>query len=144
MFHGCQAQVLSSETQPRRFAARSHVEKAGTKKGARRDPSGDECMTNEEQIAHSWDRIRRRAERMGELASLYNPRTGHCCPSCASSEYRDLCEKQTRSVEWLGIQLVKRGTAEDMDRALRLVRDYGAKGILVFIEKRKRRTPSET
>jgi hypothetical protein len=44
--------------------------------------------------------------------------------------------------EWLGIQLVKRNTTEDMDRAMRLYRDYDARGIVRFIESRKRRVPS--
>lgn len=100
-------------------------------------------MTNEEQITATWARVRRRDKRMRELAALYNPHTGHCCASCASSEYRDLCEKQQRSAEWLGIQLVKRGTEEDTTRAVRLAYDYDAKGILSFIEKRKRRAASQ-
>jgi hypothetical protein len=99
-------------------------------------------MTNEEQIVSAQKAMWRRQRRMDELASLYNPRTGHCCTCCASSEYRDLCEKQKRSAEWLGIQLVKRNTKEDTDRAIRLYRDYDAKGIVRFIESRKRRVPS--
>jgi hypothetical protein len=96
-------------------------------------------MNNEEQIAATWRRVRQREKRMEELAALYNPRTGHCCPTCASSEYRDLCEKQQRSAEWLGIQLVKRGTEEDTKCALRLAYAYDAKGIVRYLEKRNRR-----
>lgn len=96
-------------------------------------------MNNEEQIAATWRRVRQREKRMEELAALYNPRTGHCCPTCASSEYRDLCEKQQRSAEWLGIQLIKRGTEEDTKRARRLAYDYDAKGIVRYLEKRNRR-----
>ena len=96
-------------------------------------------MNNEEQIAATWRRVRQREKRMEELAALYNPRTGHCCPTCASSEYRDLYEKQQRSAEWLGIQLVKRGTEEDTKRALRLAYDYDAKGIVRYLQKRNLR-----
>lgn len=96
-------------------------------------------MTNEEQIAASERAICRRQKRMDELSELYNPRTGHCCTSCASSEYRALCEKQQRSAEWLGIQLVKRGTVNDLRQAQILAFDYDAKGILRFQESRNRR-----
>ena len=44
--------------------------------------------------------------RLSELAAVYSP-PNHCCPSCASSEYRSLCAKYERQEAWLKVLLSK-------------------------------------
>lgn len=46
--------------------------------------------------------IRRDEIRQDELAQKYSP-PDHCCPSCSSKEYRDLCAKQDRRRAWLSV-----------------------------------------
>jgi hypothetical protein len=61
------------------------VQKYGTKKQKRAY-----------QLARLKYQIERTDKRLCELATLYNPSTGHCCPSCASPEYSRLCDKNDR------------------------------------------------
>lgn len=44
--------------------------------------------------------IARDAKRLHELVQMYSP-PDHCCPSCASAEYRYLYDKNTRRIKRL-------------------------------------------
>jgi len=57
---------------------------------------------------------KRRRERMRILETLYNPSTGHCCTSCASTEYNALCKKDERAAHWLCVLLLKRNEPDDV------------------------------
>jgi len=46
--------------------------------------------------------------RISELSYEYSP-PNHCCPSCASSEYRYLVAKNERRKEWLEVLLKRKG-----------------------------------
>lgn len=45
---------------------------------------------------------------------------GYCCPSCASAEYRDLCDRQERRLPWLAVMLRKRGRCGDLELAAKI------------------------
>lgn len=81
-------------------------------------------LTRDEHIAASIKHVRQTDLRIGELVAIYNPHTGHCCPGCASSEYRELDKKFDRQIDWLRRLLVKRGTASDFDLIRRIDREW--------------------
>jgi hypothetical protein len=97
-----------------------------------------------EQIVDTQKAMWRRAKRAEEIYEEWRAIGGVCCPNCYSREYSELCDKQQRSAEWLGIQLVKRNDAGDLERAKSLAFNHNAHGILKFIEKRNRRSSSDS
>lgn len=62
----------------------------------------------------------RTRDRLDEIAARYNPHTGHCCPSCASAEYRELCDKQERRLHWLAVMLRRRNHDGDATLAAKI------------------------
>lgn len=60
------------------------------------------------EIRRVLDAIRGRDKRIHELSGLYEP-PAHCCPSCASGEFRELFAKNERAAEWALILISKSG-----------------------------------
>jgi hypothetical protein len=73
-----------------------------------------------QRLLYVTDAFNRRRRRIEELGNLYNPSTGHCCPSCASAEYRELTDRDRRASPWLRILLLKRNGPDDVQLARRI------------------------
>lgn len=83
----------------------------GRHRGVRQDGSASPLDID---IGRAKLATKRRRERMHVLETLYNPSTGHCCTSCASKEYNELCEKDKRAAHWLCVLLLKRNEPDDV------------------------------
>ena len=74
---------------------------------------GEQKQTRNDHINNTKARAIKVEKELNRLAQVYSP-PNHCCPSCASFEFRELSEQQERRLKWLSIMLKKRGLDEDI------------------------------
>lgn len=79
-------------------------------------------MTIDNHILANVVLARKTEKRLGEIAGWCGT-MGHCCPSCASAEFRELSGKQERRLEWLTVLLRKRAEPDDLVLALDIDRE---------------------